>query len=296
MPISWSAVDQSQDEDFAAQLAQQEVQQSLVFKLLQQKQQQDELNRRFEQEQYTRRKESDDTKYTRDFQERQFKSQEENRKADNDRAEAARKDLENQRAFAQFQAKVGRLAPGSTVSPAVIAEAEKFGLGEWFEKDPATGLGKVLESPKDRTERLRNDDRDAREARMARANEANIAAQTRRLQNEDRRLADQETRTGLMKQRADKLMKAGEALSPELRPVFKSMYDAAVKELKDKSGFMGFGESEPSEEDKLDLAERILNQLKSRSGQPAAIMSSGTKPPATPAPSGSSRFKVTVVK
>lgn len=285
MPISWSATQGALDDSFEHNLAQQDFQQSLVFKALQQRQAQEELARRAEQEQYTRRQEAENQKYTRDFNERKFGFEQERTKRDDERADLTAKELAENRAWQQFQGELGALPNGSEVAPAMFEKAKKYHVEGRFQP---TGRGTyiILPTAKEIAEQKRDADRDEREKRLTAAQEANLAAQTHRLNNEDARLKDQQERTKILKEKSDRVLNEMKALPPELRKRFEETVTKRIAEKQGGIAGIGFTQHELTDEEEAAITEQTLREFRAMAGGSAPAASHGpATTPTTPAPS-----------
>ena len=141
-------------------------------------------------------------------------------------------------------------------------QAKKYGVEGRLKADGA-GMYDVLPSSKEVADEKRDHDRDVREDRMAAAQHANLAAQTHRMENEDRRVADMEKRTKIMEERQAKIAAQAEKLPPELQAVMKRLIDEKIKAATttDWSG-VGLAGKKPKADDILQFAEEALNEVR----------------------------------
>ena len=288
MPIDWGAVQSSQHQSFEDALAEQEMKRSLVFKLLQQRQQEAQLAREQEKETYSRQQ---DTKNF-DFKKQGFESDKQARERDDTRQDLALKQADEERTWQRFQATIGMMPSGTTVPPAVYEQAKKYGVDGRL-KPTGTGTYVVLPSSKEVADEKRDHDRDVRENRMAAAQGANLAAQTHRMENEDRRVADMEKRTKIMEERQAKIAAEAEKLPPELQAVMKRLIDEDIKAATttDWSG-VGLAGKKPGREDILRFAEKALNEVRGISGPTPG----SSQTPASRAAPAKPKFEILDVK
>ena len=273
MPTDWNEVQRAQHQSFEDALAEREFKQSLVFRLLQQKAQEAQIAREQEKETYGRQQDTQNF----DFQKQRFDADKQARERDDTRQDLALKQGEEERTWQRFQGSFGLMTTGTKVTPAVYEQAKKYGVEGRLKPDGA-GLYDVLPSSKELADEKRDHDRDVRENRMASAQQANLAAQTHRLENEDRRVADMEARTKILQERQDKFAAQAEKLPPELQAVMKRVIDEKIKAATstDWSG-VGLAGKKPKPEDVLRFAEEALHEVRGLAGQTPTQGAGGPK-------------------